>query len=174
MKKNLRKHKNLKFLRKALPKIFFMVIIGAANSPGFSQQIGSSLLCSGGEAFVAANQSIEFAIGEIATETWHSGANTITQGFFQGTADNANNIEDFIKSANIRIYPNPARSQLTVKCDIAPEYIRIIDMQGRELLSFQNPQQIQTLDIENLVRGIYILRIVFEGNIQTSKQIVKN
>ena len=174
MKRNLLKHMDLKFLRKTLLKIFFMLIIVAVSSPGFSQQISSSLLCSGGEIFVTANQSLEFAIGEIVTETWHSGANTLTQGFFQGTSEGANSIKEIINNVNVRIYPNPTKSQLTVSCEKKPEHIQIIDLHGREVFSLRNPAQTETLNIKNLKPGIYLLSIVFKENFQTIKQIVKN
>jgi hypothetical protein len=174
MKRQLHNTRDLKFHWKIHFNIFLILIAQTISIMGFSQQISSRLICAGGESFIAANQSLEFAIGEIATETYLLNNNTLTQGFFQGTPEGIGINEDFVQNANVRIFPNPGRSQMTVNCDIQAETIEIIDLQGRVLFLKQCPQQKETLNIENLQQGIYLLRLVFEGNIPITKRIIKN
>jgi hypothetical protein len=175
MKRNyLVQFEALKPQLKYLYKILLIILFTAIGIRGFSQQISASLLCSGGASFVKANQSLEFSIGEIVTETYQTGSNTLTQGFFQGTPEGIGINEDFVQNANVRIFPNPARSRMTVNCDLQAETIEIIDLQGRVLFTKQCPQQKETLNVEHLQSGIYLLRLVFEGTIPITKRIVKN
>jgi len=174
MKRNLLKHEHLKMLRKVPYRIFLILISIAIGTAGFSQQISASLLCSGGETFVTTNQSIEFAIGEIATETYQLGSTAISQGFFQGAPEGTDMNEDFLKEVNIRIFPNPTKGFLTVSCEKTPAYIEVIDLHGQLVFTIQKPNKSEVLNIENLQSGIYLLRLIFEGNIPTTKRIVKN
>jgi hypothetical protein len=98
----------------------------------------------------------------------------LTQGFIQGTPRGTGINEDFSKGIDARVFPNPAKSQVTVSCKKAPISIEIIDLQGCKLYTKQNPQQMETLDVEHLQKGIYLLRILFEGNIPITKRIIKN
>ena len=155
-------------------KILMILLFTILGIKCFSQQISASLLCSGGESFVMTNQSLEFAIGEIVTETYQAGSNTLSQGFIQGSPQGIGINEDFIKNVDISIFPNPTKNQITVSCKKAPVIIEIIDLQGRKLYTKQYPQQTEILNVENLQRGIYLLRMVFKGNIPITKRIVKN
>ena len=174
MKRNLRMHEHLKILRKTQCKIFLVLLFVAVSASSFSQQISASLLCSGGETFVTANQSLEFAIGEIATETYPSDINTLSQGFIQGTPEETDIYEDFLEAVNIKIFPNPSKGQMTLNCEIKPEYIEVIDLHGQVIFTIQNPEKSVILNIENLKSGIYLLKIIFEGNVPITKRIIKN
>ena len=174
MKRNLLNFKDLKLLRTARHKLFLILISIAIGTTGFSQQISASLLCSGGETFVAANQSLEFSIGEIATETYQLGSNTISQGFIQGAPEGTDINEDFLKEVNIRIFPNPTKGQMIVSCEKTPEYIELIDLHGQLVFTIQKPGNSEILSIESLQSGIYLIRIIFEGNIPITKRIIKN
>jgi len=166
--------KKLKSLIISSCKILLIIIFTVLSTSGFSQQISASLLCSGGASLIMANQSLEFAIGEIVTETYQTGSNVLSQGFIQGSSQGTDINENFIKSVDARIFPNPAKNQITVSCKKAPAIIEIIDLQGRKLYTKQNPQQTEILYVENLKRGIYLLRLIFEGNIPITKRIVKS
>ena len=174
MKRKLLTYEDLKFLIRARSQILLTLLIVALSLPGISQQLSPSLLCSGGETFVADNQSLEFAIGEIATETFQSESNSLTQGFFQGSQEGTNIEETFIKNANVRVFPNPTKGQININYEETPKYIEVIDMHGHSLFVIQNSQKTAKLNIGNLQNGVYLLRLVFEGNIPIIKRIVKN
>jgi len=174
MKRKLLLNKLLKFLRKAWLQIILLLIIITISRVCFSQQINPGLLCSGGETFIANNQSLEFAIGEIATETYQLEVNSLTQGFFQGSPKGTDINETFIKNVNFRVFPNPTKGTITVSYNINPEYIEVVDLQGRLIITIQSPQESKILNIETLQNGIYLLRLVFEDNIPIVKQIIKN
>lgn len=174
MKRKLLYNENLKFLRKAWYQILLLLIIIAISIPGFSQQLSPSLLCSGGETFVNPNQSLEFAIGEITTETYQSGGNMLTQGFFQGSPAGTDIHENYFTKVDVNIFPNPTKSELNINCNLLPKHICILDLQGRKILDLQKPSRSEKLNIENLQKGIYLLRILFEGNTPVAKRIIKN
>ena len=155
-------------------KILLIILFTVIGTSGFSQQISASLLCSGGESFVITEQSLEFAIGEIITETYQANSNVLSQGFIQGSPQGIGINEDIIKNTDVRIFPNPAQNQITVSSKKAPMKIEIIDLQGRKLYTNQYPQQTEKLNVENLQKGIYLLHLIFEGNIPITNRIVKN
>ena len=107
MKRNLFNHKDLKFHKKVRLKILLILFIVTSSTLTYSQQIGSSLICAGGESFIAANQSLEFAIGEIAIGTFISENSALTEGFIQGSPRGTGIDEDHNKDLGVRIYPNP-------------------------------------------------------------------
>jgi uncharacterized delta-60 repeat protein len=66
---------------------------------------------------------------------------------------------DIIQSNNYKIYPNPVKDMLNLEVD--PSYIglnyKIVDVLGREVLNGTINEQINRIDLQDLVPGIYIL-----------------
>ncbi|MEQ9305624.1 MAG: T9SS type A sorting domain-containing protein, partial [Marinoscillum sp.] len=60
----------------------------------------------------------------------------------------------------LKIYPNPARDNLTIQSKSAPDKIRVVDLNGKNLAQYENTRAI---DIKNLKNGIYILLLEIEG-----------
>lgn len=173
MKRKLLTYEELKFLIRARSQILLILLMVAFSTNAISQQLSPNLLCSGGETFIMDNQSLEFAIGEIATETFQSGINSLTQGFFQGSQEGIGVEETFINEANVRVFPNPTNGQITISYKVNPKYIEIVDMHGRSITTIQSPQESKNLNINNLQNGIYFIRLVFDGNIPIIKQFIK-
>ncbi|MBX2932496.1 MAG: T9SS type A sorting domain-containing protein [Chitinophagaceae bacterium] len=79
-----------------------------------------------------------------------------------------------IKPETLNIFPNPARNVVNV-IGKNIQQINIIDFTGRILIqkNYNNSNNVQ-LNIENLSKGIYLLKVVdVKGNIQTKKLIVE-
>lgn len=66
-------------------------------------------------------------------------------------------INDYKKN-EIKIYPNPAHSQLTVT-QVEKARITVIDMLGRRILSVDSNSTSVNLDIRNLISGTYTLMV---------------
>ncbi|WP_375559470.1 T9SS type A sorting domain-containing protein [Bernardetia sp. OM2101] len=73
-------------------------------------------------------------------------------------------IKDNSISNQITIYPNPATNQINLKTVTPIVSIELIDTKGQLLRSWANQQQ---LNIRNLPKGLYILKITTTGNTQS-------
>jgi uncharacterized Ntn-hydrolase superfamily protein len=70
-------------------------------------------------------------------------------------------IQGVLKSPSLRVYPNPAMDEITIKSDpslIGSQYI-ISDSSGKDLVTGILKDEIQQVDINQLIPGMYILRI---------------
>jgi len=80
-----------------------------------------------------------------------------------------------IKNINIKkvsIYPNPANDAITIK-NAKNAYIKIIDLQGRVLVSdYCSDNNIQ-FDVSYLSKGVYFVQIMFKNSIKTKKIIIE-
>ncbi|MDA0973812.1 MAG: T9SS type A sorting domain-containing protein, partial [Bacteroidetes bacterium] len=72
--------------------------------------------------------------------------------------------------------PNPADDLLIVQAELPIQFIQILDISGREVLSLNAPSHISSqrisLDVNTLKPGIYAVRI--NGNLGLSQRFVKN
>jgi PKD repeat protein len=77
---------------------------------------------------------------------------------------------------DLEIYPNPAQGFITLESDFAVEgQITLVDAMGRTVLqTTANGLAQHTLDVSDLAGGMYVLRIVNEGQFYQDRiQIVK-
>jgi uncharacterized protein (TIGR02145 family) len=84
--------------------------------------------------------------------------------------DNNASLTNSLNSESVILYPNPATEKLYFKnSNYANTIIMIFDMQGKQVLSEQidsNP-----IDISNLSKGIYVVKLVGSGNVLITKFI---
>ncbi len=151
--------------------IFFTV--GLSNY-GIAQQVSPTVIGSAGGSFTVSSQSIQFSLGEIAVETYQTGSNLLSEGFLQGPENSIGIKEDQATNGQIVIYPNPSHGSITVSCKNEPVKITILDLRGRTLFQTQNPGKTTVLNIENLMSGLYLIRVTFKNNIPVTNRIIKN
>ncbi len=60
----------------------------------------------------------------------------------------------------MKIYPNPTKGHVQIDFEnlIGLKEIEIIDLQGKIILNFETEQNNYYIDLENLKRGVYILK----------------
>lgn len=84
-------------------------------------------------------------------------------------------IESIIPTTEVRIYPNPAGKEITI--ELNPFYIggliNLQNIQGQTVLKLQVQNETQTISIENLTPGIYILEIGSKSGETYRERIVK-
>lgn len=73
----------------------------------------------------------------------------------------------------LKIYPNPATSDLTIQANSAIDNISIYNVLGQEVNSKNPKSNITTLDISNLQKGFYIVKTTSEGKTETTKVLKK-
>ncbi len=109
------------------------------------------------------SQSLSNVIDNIAyidTSLYSYGINTIT-----------------LHNNNIKIYPNPSNAEIFVnisKIEYTEDVVLdMLDLQGRIMLSKQLKERVSRININNLQKGLYIIRIKSINQIYTTK-LVKN
>jgi hypothetical protein len=81
-------------------------------------------------------------------------------------------------ASQIQVYPNPTNGQLTVNTGVTSHNTQIIiyDLMGKELITTNAQSNIETLDMSNLSKGIYLIKITVDTpdySAQTIKKIIK-
>jgi ligand-binding sensor domain-containing protein len=79
------------------------------------------------------------------------------------------------KTSTAEIFPNPASGgYVQLRCTTPGKSIQLFDISGRTVMQQMLNNQQTTLDLKNLIKGIYILRIEFaDGNFISKKVLVE-
>ncbi len=79
-----------------------------------------------------------------------------------------------LQKSMLRVYPNPANDKLNIDFGrpMKNAIISIFDLQGRQLLSKIIDGETEILDIQNLNKGMYILRLS-DGSENTVMNFIK-
>lgn len=128
-----------------------------------------------GEVYAWQNPLDGFGFGCV---TWspHTNCN-LTEGpdlmmdisFNESLGTNSNSLETAVK-----IYPNPAKNQFTLKSDVSLEKLTIYDVRGRMVsnLDLLEMSHEKTVDISSLASGVYMVQITSDKG-STVKKLVK-
>jgi hypothetical protein len=120
--------------------------------------------------FKTASLSVNWTIGEIATETYVNDNIMLTQGFNQGNIDIATTSEDLCSSINIIVYPNPVNDIFTIKTGTGNAMqlkAELYDLSGSKLLSQQIKAGNTIINMEEFPVSQYILKVF--NNLQEIK-----
>jgi PKD repeat protein len=108
------------------------------------------------------------ATNNCGSDTFYMPVNVLSVGIFE------NNIED------LRIFPNPAHSQLNIEFSIDEAQNIVIELYNqigqiiwRDDLNKFNGSYSKSLAIEHLNSGVYLLRITNETSISTNKVVIQ-
>ena len=77
------------------------------------------------------------------------------------------------EKSNLKVYPNPATSNITIEANSAIERVSVYNILGQEVLSKSPKANNTTLDISNLQKGTYLVKTTSEGKTETTKLIKK-
>lgn len=74
----------------------------------------------------------------------------------------------------ISIYPNPATNYISIDNDQTVKSIKIFNLVGRKLKSFDNIQKNEQYDISTLPNGMYLVQVIDQSNkVITTQRISK-
>jgi hypothetical protein len=90
--------------------------------------------------------------------------------FYYSNYNNALNIDDEILSRSIKLYPNPVDDVLTINSEIPLTKVEIYSILGRKVKEFN--ANFNSMRIDNLSNGVYIVRILAEKG-STSRKLIK-
>ena len=148
---------------------------------------GSAPACSGVPAIsgdIAPNDPLSNLNGSIADGTWtllisdpyNGDGGTVSNFTIEICALTASLSSNDTVLNSLKVYPNPAKG--IVNIDLAGAVtgdttFELFDVQGRKVISKVSSNNIETLNIENLSDGIYMLSIQ-NGGAKTTKKLVIN
>ncbi len=82
------------------------------------------------------------------------------------------NVEETTLDHSIKIYPNPASDYLNVQfTGSAPDFIKIIAMDGREIITIRNIKNYSLIDISQINPGIYSL-VSYKGESSFHQRLI--
>lgn len=75
------------------------------------------------------------------------------------------------EASNIKMYPNPASTLLTINAQVAIEKVSVFNLLGQEVISATPNNEVVTLDVASLQTGIYVIKTNINGVISSTKFI---
>jgi hypothetical protein len=122
----------------------------------YAQKITPTVLSSAGAVMKNNNNSIEWTLGEIATETIKSNNNSISQGFHQTNLTIVSTNNPGI--TGLQIYPNPVQDDLIIENQSGKSVtIHVITMNGQCITEEKFEPGTQNLKMNSMPAGSYII-----------------
>ena len=113
------------------------------------------------------NKSANYMIAFEGTSNWARGINVDDVSVVDASVLGVN---DVVKNSNgIKVYPNPARDFVNIASDKKISSIEIFSLTGQLIKTVEKDSK--QVDISELKRGIYLLRLKSEGSDQSFKII---
>jgi len=134
-----------------------------------AQSTSREVVSAGGDEFASANGSLDFTLGETATETFTAGEYSLTQGFQQGNLSVTSIADPAQTGFSVNVYPNPVQNRLTIEADVQGAEYRITNMQGKVVKTGKITQTALQIDFSALPNGTYLLQV----NEQNTHKIIK-
>ncbi|NLA23762.1 MAG: T9SS type A sorting domain-containing protein, partial [Bacteroidales bacterium] len=76
-------------------------------------------------------------------------------------------------NSNINIYPNPASDNIIITHGVECKSLEIIDLLGVQVLNFECNSNQTNIDVSNLAKGIYTIRITYDNEIVIKNFVVQ-
>ena len=114
-----------------------------------------------GSTFSNANGSMSFTIGEGVAQTLTVDAKALTQGF-QQSAISVSVLSEMDPDFAITVYPNPAIDILNLKIvreDLGELQYLVFDLNGIMLIQKKVEAMETTIDLKQLPKGMYVIKI---------------
>lgn len=77
-----------------------------------------------------------------------------------------------IDQVNLKIYPNPTNGKVTVHSNFLLVGVELYDAKGRLMMSLNEKQGIQTIDLDGFDNGIYVMKFRSESGNRYQKMLV--
>jgi hypothetical protein len=154
--------------------VLFSSLFGVINA----QSLEPKVIAASGAFIYSAGYSMTWTIGEVMTDTYSSSGNFFTQGFNQPDTESVTALVNLFPDENIRVYPNPAISYITIDLKDAPgdHVLYMYTMLGQILLRENIPTSQQQLEIPltEFANGLYLINIInHKLNLSSSFKINK-
>jgi len=77
------------------------------------------------------------------------------------------------QTKDLKIYPNPAQTLLTIESDFIPDNLFVVSLEGRILFSESPLTNVSKIELTTLANGVYLVRIQKGQSSYTKKLIIK-
>lgn len=74
--------------------------------------------------------------------------------------------------SNLKVYPNPAQQMVTVEVPKQFFDLQITDLAGRVIIDNKHIWQKSEIDLQNLMKGIYLVRVITSNKVIQTRKIV--
>lgn len=86
---------------------------------------------------------------------------------------NVTGINNIINNENVAVYPNPAIKNISISSEKKINEIRIIDLQGKQVLKLENLDTEKCdIDVSKLKEGVYFIMIMHDNKMVSKKLII--
>jgi len=150
----------------------FLLVAASAQAQHLERQVTASA----GDYSQAPNfGSLHWTLGETATETLTSGGVRLSQGFHQLYVLTVGIDQPEAGNFSLRVFPNPASTSVSIQNEHSgPLEWQLFDVSGKRLLHQTLPVfNSQTIDLQMLPAGVYLLRATGERHQVHTFKIVK-
>lgn len=79
-------------------------------------------------------------------------------------------VNDFQNESQVTVYPNPASGLVNIKSEIEVKSVQLISAEGKIVRRYQDVNQ---LNIQELPKGLYLLKIQLENGMMEVKKVMK-
>ena len=149
-----------------MKSILIFFLLACLSVGGSAQKISPTVLCNAGAVMKSGNFSLEWTLGEIATETLKSNNAILTQGFHQTNLTIVSTQNPYL--AGLEIYPNPVTSKLIIQNGSGQKLqFNLSSISGQCISVFNFETGIHEVDMETLPSGSYILGASNNNTAQT-------
>ena len=125
----------------------------------FAQKITPTVISNAGAVMKVGNNSIEWTLGEIATETLRGNKNIITQGFHQTNLTIVTTNNPSI--SGLQIYPNPVEEELIIDNQSGKTIsLHVFSITGQCVIENNFNPGIQNINMNALPAGTYVLQAI--------------
>ncbi|MCC7246509.1 MAG: T9SS type A sorting domain-containing protein [Saprospiraceae bacterium] len=125
---------------------------------------------------------VDWTVGEMTLVNTASGGGLIvTQGFHQPIDGAIPTSEPYLEDGVVQVFPNPTSATLYIGTTLEPQHAldcQIFDLKGRlvqnaEFSNAPSMKQPETLNMQSLAAGTYLLRVNIAGKGNTVFKVVK-
>ncbi len=90
----------------------------------------------------------------------------------EGDFDFVSNVQEPAWASELLVYPNPATYEVNINAPVKIETLRLLNMQGRVLQNKAIDNNIHTLDLSALPKGVYQIQLISEEGM-VNRQVVR-
>lgn len=154
---------------------FLMLSLGLASA-AHAQHLERQVTASAGDYRQAPGLgSLHWTLGETVIETLTSGSVRLSQGFQQLYILAVDVDEPAVEGFSFKVFPNPASASVNIQTENDQNlHWQLTDVSGRVLQAQNLPAfSVQTIDLQVLPAGLYLLRATDEHRRMRTFKIVK-
>lgn len=155
-------------------KILLYVVIAFL---GLELQAQNATVSSGGD-MSSSNGSVSYTIGQVSY-SYNSGSNgNITEGVQQIEIESTSSLNESQYDLDFNLYPNPASDHIIVESSAVNDFenvnYSIYDNEGKEVINGLFSSTTTLVNISELPKSTYYLKVTVENQIIETFKIVKN